>query len=162
MPMKKRNSALWLLACAALIVIVFLIQPTISDAPSDAVLIEKTYQAWEKTTEAKDIQSWSSYLAPDAFFMPPDAPLLDTRDAILDYYRKAFADPNFSLDCEQLIVDVAESGDMAWSSGLCRATFSDLGGQEATGTSRWFKIWLKQADGSWKCRVNNWSYVDPE
>ena len=123
---------------------------------SDATLIEQTYNAWLQVTNARDLELWSSYLAPGASFMPPDAPLLDTRDAILDYYRKAFADPHFSLDCEQLTVDVADSGDMAWASGMCRATFADTSGRMASGTSRWFKVWLKQADGSWKCRVNTW------
>jgi len=129
---------------------------------SDATIIEQNYKAWVQVTNARDLELWSSYLAPDASFMPPDAPLLDTRDAILDYYRKAFADPHFSLDCKQLSVDVAQSGDMAWASGACKATFTDTDGQKASGTSRWFKVWLKQADGSWKCRVNTWDYTNAQ
>ena len=128
----------------------------------DATMIEQNYNAWVRVTNAKDLELWSSYLAPDAYFMPPDAPLLDTRDAILDYYRKAFADPHFSLDCQQLSVDVAQSGDMAWASGECKATFTNMDGQKASGTSRWFKVWLKQADGSWKCRVNTWDYTNAQ
>jgi ketosteroid isomerase-like protein len=87
---------------------------------SDATIIEQNYKAWVQVTNARDLELWSSYLAPDASFMPPDAPLLDTRDAILDYYQKA------------------------------------------SGTSRWFKVWLKQADGSWKCRVNTWDYTNAQ
>ena len=127
---------------------------------SDATIIEQNYNAWVQVTNARDLEVWSSYLAPDALFMPPDAPLLDTRDAILDYYRKSFADPHFSLDCQQLSVDVAQSRDMAWASGECKATFTDMDGQKASGTSRWFKVWLKQADGSWKCRVNTWDNIN--
>jgi len=144
--------------CAASVV---LLLPAKADSASDAAIIDKTYYAWEKTVEAKDIQAWSSFLAPGALFMPPDAPLLDTRQTILDYYLKAFADPNFSLDCEQLTIDVAQSRDMAWATGICRATFSGEDGEKAAGTSRWFKVWLKQDDGSWKCRVNTWHYVEP-
>lgn len=129
---------------------------------SDATIIEQNYNAWVQVANARDLELWSSYLAPDASFMPPDAPLLDTREAILDYYRKAFADPHFSLDCQQLFVEVAQSGDMAWASGKCKATFSGLDGEQAFGTSRWFKVWLKQADGSWKCRVNTWDYTNAQ
>ena len=132
----------------------------IAVAESDAALIEKAYIAWEKAANAKDIEIWSTYLAPDATFVPADAPPLETRQAILDYYLKSFADPHFSLDCEQLSIDVAESGEKAWSNRLCRATLSDELGNKANGVSRWFKIWLKQADGSWKCQLNAWSFLD--
>ena len=147
---------------APIVLIVALISGRIAfgASESDAAIIEQNYNAWVQVTNARDLELWSSYLAPNASFMPPDAPLLDTRDAILDYYRKAFADPHFSLDCQQLSVDVAQSGDMAWATGECKATFTDMDGEKASGTSRWFKVWLKQADGSWKCRVNTWDYTN--
>jgi len=154
------RSAIKMLSSAALIVALLPGRAAISAAESEASIIENTYIAWSQATNAKDIELWSAFLAPNASFMPPDVPLLDTREAILDYYRKAFADPHFSLDCQQQSVDVARSRDMAWASGVCRATFSDMDGHKATGTSRWFKVWLKQADGSWKCRVNTWAYIN--
>ena len=126
---------------------------------SDASLIERTYVAWEETVNARDIKLWATFLAPEASFMPPDSPILESKEEILDYYRKAFADPNFSLRCEQWLVEVAKAGDMAWSTGICHATFSIPGGDKGSGSSRWFKVWLKQADGSWKCRLNTWSYL---
>ena len=125
---------------------------------TDESIIESTYNAWVRTTNAKDIKSWSSYLAPNAVFIPPGVPSLETRAAILDYYRNAFADPYFALDCQQLSVEVAQSSDMAWARGFCRATFTGSDGQKEQGTSRWFKIWLKQPDGTWKCGVNTWNY----
>lgn len=123
---------------------------------SDASIIEQTYNDWVRVTNAKDIELWSSYLAPEAVFQPPGSPLLETRDAIIGYYQLAFADPNFALDCQQLAVEVANSGEMAWARGVCRATFTDSDGQLANGTSKWFKVWLKQADGLWKCKLNTW------
>lgn len=127
-------------------------------ADSDEANIEKTYYAWVRATNDRDIVRWSTFLAPGAFFAPPGIMPLDSEEAILNFYRDSFADPEFSLDCELLAVDVAESRDMAWARGTCRATFTDSYGQRAKGTSRWFKIWLKQTDGSWKCRINTWNY----
>jgi ketosteroid isomerase-like protein len=125
---------------------------------SDALIIEETYDSWERATNAKDIGLWSSYLAPGAVFIPPGVPPLMTEEDILDYYRAAFADPHFALDCRQQAVEFAESGEMAWARGVCHAAFTDPGGQKAEGISRWFKIWLKQPDGSWKCKVNTWNF----
>ena len=57
-------------------------------------------------------------------------------------------------------VDVSESGEMAWSRGECKATFTGPGDTTATGRSRWLKVWIKQPNGSWRCRVNTWRNVD--
>jgi ketosteroid isomerase-like protein len=127
---------------------------------SDRLIIEETYNAWLQATNAKDIEVWSSFLAPEAFFVPPGVHPLDTEVAIVNFYEELFADPNFSLDCRQLNVDVAMSGELAWARGICMAAFTDESGHKTNGTSRWFKIWLKQTDGSWKCRVNTWNYED--
>jgi ketosteroid isomerase-like protein len=131
-----------------------------AEAISDKALIDESYYAWEKTVADRDIDAWSTYLAPQAVFMPPDAQVLEKQVEIIDYYRKAFADSNFSLNCEQWSVDVAESGELAWSTGICHATFSDENGDKASGSSRWFKIWEKRADGAWRCRMNTWDYIE--
>ena len=129
-------------------------------AATDGEEIERTYNEWVQATNEKDLKKWSTFLAPDAYFLPPDSAPLTTEDAILSYYRDSFADPAFSLDCKQLEVHVADSGEMAWARGICKATFTDPEGNNANGESRWFKVWVKQPDGSWKGRVNTWKYVD--
>lgn len=126
-------------------------------ASSDEEAIEKTYDRWVVVTNAKDLEAWSSYITRDAYFAPPGSPPLETESAILDYYRRSFADPLFSLDCEQLEVNVADSGEIAWARGRCDARFTDASGSAGQGESKWMKIWQKQPDGSWKCRVNSWS-----
>jgi ketosteroid isomerase-like protein len=127
---------------------------------NDSAQIENTYRAWTEATRDKDLKTWATFLAPGAVFIPPGVPALETEADIVEYYRASFADPGFSLDCSQTSVEVAKSGEMAWSRGRCHATLTDSGGRIATGTSRWFKIWIKQGDGSWKCRFNAWNYQD--
>ena len=156
---KQDQITMWQATHAALLSGLLLLSPACATAPdSDVSIIKKTYDSWVQATNAKDIKLWSSYLAPSAVFVPPGIPPLETREDILDYYRNSFADPHFALECQQLAVDIADSGEMAWARGFCRATFTDSKGQKAGGTSRWFKVWLKQPDGSWKCTVNTWNY----
>jgi ketosteroid isomerase-like protein len=126
-------------------------------ADEDGLRIEETYNAWVRTVNAKDIEKWSSFLARNAYFTPPDSPSLTTEAAILNHYRELFSDPEFSLDCKQLEVEVADSAEMAWARGTCSATFTDSDGNVGHGKSRWFKVWVKQSDGSWKCRINTWN-----
>ena len=138
----------------------FLAVSSADAADSDVQAIEKTYVAWLEVTNEKDITKWSSFLAKDPYFSPADAPPLTNRQAVLAYYEKSFSDPKFSLDCEQLDVHVSQSRDMAWSRGLCEATFTGPDDKKGSGSSRWLKVWTKYPDGSWKCRVNSWKFKD--
>ena len=123
---------------------------------TDEQSIQQTYKAWVEVTNEKDIEKWSTFLAARPYFHPADSSPLVNTDEIISYYERSFADPRFSLDCVQEYVDVSASGEMAWSRGKCKGTFTGPDGNEATGTSRWFKVWIKQSDGSWRCRVNTW------
>ena len=68
---------------------------------------------------AKDLLRWASFLAPDALFMPPNHLALRDEQAIRGFYSKLFADNQFSLSCRQDNVEVAESEELAWSTGTC-------------------------------------------
>ena len=125
-------------------------------AETDEQSIHETYKAWVEATNEKDIEKWSTFLAASPYFHPADSSPLESTDKIISYYARSFADPGFSLDCEQEHVDVSASGEMAWSRGKCKATFTGPDDNEASGTSRWLKVWIRQSDGSWRCRVNTW------
>jgi len=144
---------------AGLVALVFLTSACVA-ADSDAQEIERTYTAWVEATNEKDIEKWSLFLAKDPYFSPAGAPPLTSREAVLAYYEKSFSDPEFSLDCEQLEVHVSQSGDMAWSRGVCEATFTGPDGNKQSGSSRWLKVWAKYDDGSWKGRINSWKFVN--
>ncbi len=103
---------------------------------SDVRAIEKTYAAWLAATNDKDITRWSSFLAKDPYFSPADSSPLTGRAAVVAYYTKSFSDPAFSLDCEQLDVQVSKSKDMAWSRGVCAGTFTLPDGNKGQGFSR--------------------------
>ena len=120
--------------------------------------IHDTYNAWVEAANEKDIAKWSTFLAENPYFSPADAPPLTSTKAVINYYKNSFSDSRFSLDCEQQEVEISESGEMAWARGICNATFTGPDGKKASGTSRWFKVWIKQPDGSWRGRVNTWKY----
>ena len=128
-------------------------------ADSEEQAIHDTYNAWVEASNEKDIEKWSTFLAENPYFSPSNAPPLTTTEAVIDYYQNSFSDPHFSLDCEQQFVEISVTGEMAWSRGVCNFTFSDPDGQVGSGTSRWFKVWMKQSDGSWRGKVNTWKLL---
>lgn len=127
----------------------------------DVRSIHDAYEEWEKSTNARDIEWWSSFVAPNAVFLPPDKPPLETIDDIRAYYTELFRDPAFGLECTQTFVNVAKSRDMAWTRGTCEITFTTPGGDVANGSSKWTKVWVRMDDGTWKCRLNTWNSNGP-
>jgi len=123
--------------------------------------IAEAYTAWAETVNAKDLEAWSSYLAPDAIFFPPDSPVLASRSDILDFESRSFADPQFSLDCRLEDVEVASGEDMAWAHGHCNSSFTGADGRVAHGSTKWVKVWKRQPNGEWKCAVNAWNATGP-
>lgn len=122
--------------------------------------IHDAYAAWVQAANEKDIAKWSRFLADDPYFVPAASPPLTSTKAVLDFYETLFFDRWFSLDCEQEHVEVSESADMAWARGTCLATFTGPDGSKGSSTSRWFKVWIRHSDGSWRGRVNIWNYID--
>jgi uncharacterized protein (TIGR02246 family) len=125
----------------------------------DEAAIRAAYDAWAAAADNKDIEAWVTFLGPDAIFLPPNTEALTTYEGIRDLYVSIFEDPNWSIACEHTDVEIAEAGDMAWSRGYCNTTVSGLDGSPVQNRGKWNKVWLKQADGSWKNRLNSFSPV---
>lgn len=131
---------------------------TKGERETDRAAIDAAYTAWVQAVNAHDIDRWMTFLAPDPKFYPPDmSPLVD-RDAVRAFYVELFRDPKFKLRCGQHHIEVAASGEVAWSLGACESTFTDKDGREGHGKSKWMKVWKKQPNGEWKCQVNCWNY----
>jgi ketosteroid isomerase-like protein len=123
--------------------------------------IDTAYRNWVDATNAMDIDRWASFLAPDPLFLPPDQPALRGEPAVREFYERLFADHNFSLNCRQEQIELAESEDMAWSTGSCEATFTGPDDTAARSSSKWAKVWTRLPNGEWKCAVNSWSMNGP-
>lgn len=121
--------------------------------------IDKAYIEWVKTTNAKDIEKWSSFLAPDAIFHPPNHSALVGNEAIKNFYSDLFTDENFSLNCIQEKVEISYAEDFAWSSGRCSATFTSPEGKEGHAKSKWIKVWERSPKGEWRCKISSWNLI---
>jgi ketosteroid isomerase-like protein len=129
----------------------------------DAQVIENSYNDWVKVLNSRDIELWSSFLAPNAVFLPPGNPLLKTNKDIIDYYSALFGNPQFiGLKCSQDFAEVAGSRDIAWTRGTCNAFFRAESGAEESRTSKWTKVWVRLEDGTWKCRLNAWNFNESD
>lgn len=156
----KRTIILSVITCVVLSMLIAK-DPVHAQSGSHEEAIDAAYREWVDVTNAKDIEKWASFLAPGAIFLPPDSPPLKDKKAITESYAELFTDERFSLDCSQETIEVSESGDLAWSTGRCAATFTDSKGLEGHGKSKWAKVWKRMPNGEWKCTLNSWSSTLP-
>ena len=127
------------------------------ESVDDAHAITEAYYEWVRANNAHDIEWFSSFLAPDAVFLPLDSPPLETIDAIRAHRIAQFKDPEFGLKCTQTFVEVSLSRDLAWTRGTCDGTVSTPSGDVGSTSAKWAKVWVRLDDGTWKCRLNMWN-----
>lgn len=132
--------------------------PTV-DTAADKATIERLYPEWAKAAQERDWERWRSFWAEDAVALPAGAPMVSGKKAIEEYYSEhEFGDPNRIFhDLQQTYVEVARSGDLAYSMGVADSSFSDSEGKPVRAKGKWIKVWKKQGDGSWKCIINIWN-----
>ena len=112
--------------------------------------IKDTEAAWVKAFASKDAEKITAFYTDDAVFMA-NSPTVTGKTAILAAWKGMAADPNFSLTFKATGVDVAKSGELAYSHGTYTLTITNPGTKKKiTDKGQYVTVWKKQADGSWK------------
>jgi len=130
--------------------------PTAPTVPPDTRALDEqairdTEAAWVKAFATKEPEKAASFYADDAASMLPDTPLMTGRKAIVAGMKPELGDPNFSLVFAPTKVEVAKSGDMAYSQGWFKYTTTDpRTGKRVGQRGNYVEVYKKQADGTWK------------
>jgi ketosteroid isomerase-like protein len=106
---------------------------------------------FERNANARDISALTEeFYANDAQLMPPNAPTVQGKAAIRDFWTAFFAAgvTDAKLDTHQ----TGASGDLAYSIGAYGFT---LAGVRHAG--KYLVVWRKEADGGYKCIADSFS-----
>lgn len=117
---------------------------------ADVKTLKDLESAWVKTAATKDVDGFLAYYADDAQLLVPNAPLFTGKTAMKDPIKQLMSDPNFSLTFLPARVEVAKSGDLAYTQGAYKMSFSDQRGNKFEDEGKYLTVWRKQADGTWK------------
>jgi ketosteroid isomerase-like protein len=86
-----------------------------------------------------------------AFLAAPGAPAAIGAEAIKQSYASTFADPGFNIHFAPDRIDVAKSGDMAYTAGRYRQVTTDPKTKApVVEVGSYVTVYRKQADGGWK------------
>jgi uncharacterized protein (TIGR02246 family) len=137
----------------------FLLQIACTQAPPPApdtraadekAIRDMESQAAQEFT-AKDLDKYTARYAEDAASLMLDQPVMTGKDAIRAAVQKALADPAVALEVNTVKVEVAKSGDLAYSQGAYTYNFTDPKTKRAmVEKGKYVEVYKKQADGSWK------------
>jgi ketosteroid isomerase-like protein len=90
------------------------------------------------------------YYAEDASLLTSDTPLVAGKENITKAWSELFRVPGASVTWESQRVEVARSGDLAFSQGSFEISIHDSDGKLVTDHGKYVAVWKKQPNGRWK------------
>lgn len=136
-------------------------QPAADTRAADEAAVREADIAWSKSAGARQMAETISYYVDDASLLPPNAPIATGKPAITKVWEGLFALPGFAVAWQPVAVEVARSGDLAYSRGTYELTANDPNGKPETERGKYLEVWKKQADGSWKVVADMFSSDQP-
>jgi uncharacterized protein (TIGR02246 family) len=112
---------------------------------------------WSAAAGAKDLEKTISFYSEDAIVLPTNAPAATTKDAIRTTWKDLLTSPGLAISWKTTKVEVAKSGDIAYTSGTYELTMNDTSGKPINDRGKYVEVWKKQADGKWKVVADIWN-----
>ena len=106
-----------------------------------------------KAVAALDPAMAASFYTDDVVGMAVDAPVVQGKENMQKYFEAMMKDKP-ELSWTPMKVEVARSGDLAYSWGTGKVTVKEKKGKVAETTLKYASVWKKQADGGWKIAVD--------
>jgi uncharacterized protein (TIGR02246 family) len=118
---------------------------------ADTKAIQDAETQWNADYAAKDTNKILAHYADDAILIVPGGPSTSGKDAIGTALKEMVADPAMALKFHAAKVDVAKSGDLAYTQGTYTLTFTDPQTKHIINDhGSYVTTYRKQPDGSWK------------
>jgi ketosteroid isomerase-like protein len=154
---KRKISAVALYGCVAAVMFgVGCNEKAPVDKIAEGETIRNLDVEWSKTAATRDVDATVAYYSDDATVSPPNEALATTKAAIRAGWAELLT-PGNDISWQPSKVDVASSGDMAYSMGSYTLTMKDAEGKPVTDHGKYTEVWKKQADGKWKTVADMWN-----
>ena len=121
--------------------------------------IQETFKAlnakWDAAFNAKDASAVVASYDDAAAVIPAGAEQVSGKAAILDFWKGAIAQG--ITDHKLELLEVGESGDMAFQRGLWSAAVVNDKGERQRFKGNVHLLYRRQADGGWKLLTHTWN-----
>jgi uncharacterized protein (TIGR02246 family) len=140
-------------SAAAMIVALGLIGCKESTVNQDeaAQAVRSTEEQWNKDYAAKDLEKIVDHYADDAVLMAPGITPAIGKDAVRNIVKNMVTDPAIALHFKASKVEVAKSGDVAYTQGSYTMTMTDPQSKQVINDhGSYVTTYRHEPDGSWK------------
>jgi uncharacterized protein (TIGR02246 family) len=103
-----------------------------------------------RAAQANDVDGAVANYAEDADWLPPNSPIVHGKTAIRAGWAKLIANPGFTIDWQINKVEVARSGDLAYTIYTYQMALNGANGKPIADQGKDVAVWKKQPDGTWK------------
>jgi uncharacterized protein (TIGR02246 family) len=122
---------------------------------ADVAALKANEAQWVQDYASKDADKLMAHYADDAVLMVPGEPAASGKDAIRTSLKLMLADPTLSLKFEPSKVEVAKSGDLAYTQGSYTLSLTDPQTKQLVNDhGSYVTTYRKQPEGSWKAVVD--------
>ena len=137
--------------CAATLVAATLTACESTSHEADMMAVKDTEVQWNQDWASRDLDKIMAHYADDAVLMVPGGPSANGKSAIREGIKAMAADPATSLKFTAAKVEIAKSGDVAWTQGTYTLTLTDPQTKQVINDhGSYVTTYRKQPDGSWK------------
>lgn len=132
-----------------------------ADAATVKAAIAADEKAWQEDFKNGNLEGLAGHYADDAVFAASAGPAAKGSTEIRRYFANALTDKNIKVTFASDQMDVAASGDLAYSRGHFSEQYTDpKTGKVMTTDGSYVEVYKKQDDGSWKI-VEDFAVSDP-
>jgi uncharacterized protein (TIGR02246 family) len=163
---RRLKCALFLAAVVPLILVMTgCQQPPPPQAPDTRAADETAIRAAEaemvKAVAALDAAKVASFYTDDVIGLSADAPVVQGKENKQKEFETILTD-KAEVTWAPVKVEVARSGDLAYSWGKGKVSMKDKKGKVTETTVKYVSVWKKQADGGWKIAIDTMIPDPPE
>ena len=116
---------------------------------ADEAAIKDLDAQWSKSAGTRNVDTTVAFYTDDASLLPPNAPVAADKQSIRAVWTDLLG-PDNSLSWLSTKVEVARSGDLAYSTGSYQMTEKGAQGKFNEDHGKFLEVWKKQPDGKWK------------
>lgn len=120
--------------------------------PEDEARIREISREWLVAAANRDVKTLGDFYAPDGRFMAPNAPAAEGREAARAAWRDFLHLPSLALSFAPTMVQVAQSGDIAFGIGTYELSYESEQGR-VQDRGKYVDLWEK-IDGEWKLKAD--------
>ena len=121
------------------------------DTSQIEAMLKRNEASWNQAYASRDAAKLAGAYANDAALANPGAPLVTGGDAIRKETGGFAADPNLKVQFASDRIQVAASGDLAYTRGHYTMTATNPTTKQAENSAgSYLTVWQKQPDGMWK------------